>query len=221
MSVINSIKITPLFKGIDEKEIEILIRKLGSWQRSYKKGEYIYLAGDYVKAMGIILSGEAYIVSYDDEGRKNIVAYIQSGGFFGEVYAMLPNQPILVDVEAGEDTKVLFIDTKCIFSSKKTVSESKFTQNLMQIMAQKNMTLSRKILYTSVKTMRGRIMMYLSEQQILEKSNSFTIPFNRQEMADFLAVNRSALSKELSAMKKDGLIEYNKNKFTILVDWRN
>ena len=123
----------------------------------------------------------------------------------------------MVNVIATQDTEVLFLNVSRILTSctHACAHHSKISQNLLNVFAHKNMNLSRRIFYTSPKTIRGKLLSYLSAQAIRRGSNTFTIPFNRQELADYLGVDRSALSNELSKMQKEGILETHRSKFVL------
>ncbi|MCR5607032.1 MAG: helix-turn-helix domain-containing protein, partial [Treponema sp.] len=124
----------------------------------------------------------------------------------------LSNEPLMVDVVAVEESTVLFINMKKLISSK---YKSHIVMNLLKVSAKKNLNLSRRIFHTSSKNIRGRILSYLSYQSLINNSKEFEIPFNRQQLADYLNVDRSALSAELSKMQKDGFLDFHKNHFLL------
>ena len=124
----------------------------------------------------------------------------------------------MIDVTANDDCEILFISVSRLFMPcSQCDSRNRLIQNLVLIGAQKNLQLSKRSIHTTPKTIRGRLMSYFSEQISAQNSNKITIPFDRQQLADYLNTDRSALSKELIKMKKDGLIEYRKNVFEITV----
>lgn len=185
--------------------------------RTYEKGEYIYRVGDSVRNIGIVVSGSVCIENVDIVGNKSVLAVAQSGEIFAEAYACVENQPILVDVVAAERCEILFLCVKRLFDGKTNCTcKDKIIKNLVMISSSKNIRLSRRIFHTSSKTVRGRVMSYLSQQAAVQDSKSITVPFNRQQMADYLSLDRSALSKELGKMKRDGIIDYYKNSFKLL-----
>lgn len=185
--------------------------------KSYEKGEYIYRVGDRIDNIGIVASGSVRIENVDIVGNKSVLAVAQSGEIFAEAYACAENQPILVDVVAAERCEILFLCVERLFDDKiNCTCKDKIIKNLVVIGSSKNIKLSRKIFHTSSKTVRGRVMSYLSQQAAVQGSKSVTVPFNRQQMADYLSLDRSALSKELGKMKRDGIIDYYKNSFKLL-----
>lgn len=140
------------------------------------------------------------------------------GEIFAETYASIPDQKMLVNVIAAEDTEILFLNVGKMLHicSNSCIFHNKLIENLLQVSAQKNLALSRRIFNTSSKSIRGRLLSYLSNQAVLCNSKEFDIPFNRQQLADYLSVDRSALSKELGKMSKERLVYVKKNHFRLL-----
>ncbi len=186
---------------------------------SYKKGEVIFAAGSMVTEIGLVLSGSVRIEHTDLWGDKGILKITPAGGVFAESYACIPDEPMLVDAVANEDSDILFINVPGLFSfGPLWESQNRLIQNLLMISAEKNLQLSRRSLHTSPKTIRGRLFSYFSQQVSAQGSSRITIPFDRQQLADYLNLDRSALSKELGKMKRDGLIAYHRNRFEIKMD---
>ncbi len=186
---------------------------------SYKKGEVIFAAGSMVTEIGLVLSGSVRIEHTDLWGDKGILNITPAGGVFAESYACIPDEPMLVDAVANEDSDILFINVPGLFSfGPLWESQNRLIQNLLMISAEKNLQLSRRSLHTSPKTIRGRLFSYFSQQVSAQGSSRITIPFDRQQLADYLNLDRSALSKELGKMKRDGLIAYYRNRFEIKMD---
>lgn len=208
---------TRMFGGTTPEEIRAMLGCLGARRRSYEKGEYIYTMGDCVDSLGLVLSGGVRIESNDVWGNTSVMGHVAPGFVFAEVYAAVPDEPLMVNVIATQDTEVLFLNVSRILTSctHACAHHSKISQNLLNVFAHKNMNLSRRIFYTSPKTIRGKLLSYLSAQAIRRGSNTFTIPFNRQEFADYLGVDRSALSNELSKMQKEGILETHRSKFVL------
>lgn len=187
----------------------------------YRKGYVIFGTGSIVTDIGLVLSGSVRIEHTDLWGNKSILGIISAGGVFAESYACIPNEPMLVDAVANEDCDVLFISVPRLFTPcSACVSQNRLIQNLVMISAGKNLQLSRRSLHTSPKTIRGRLASYFSQEVSAQGSNKIVIPFDRQQLADYLNLDRSALSKELGKMRNDGLIAYNKNTFVIKTDMK-
>ncbi|MCR5145538.1 MAG: Crp/Fnr family transcriptional regulator, partial [Lachnospiraceae bacterium] len=175
-------------------------------------------AGDITDSLGLVLSGSVTIESNDMWGNKTILSNVGEGGFFAETYALLENEPLLVDVRANENCRILFFKVGSLKKLKSNMNlwSFKLISNILMISANKNLHLSGRSFHTSPKTIRGRVMAYLNSVSLKKGNNEFDIPFDRQQLADYLNLDRSALSKELGKMKKDGLIEVRKNHFKLL-----
>ena len=208
---------TILFRGTTEKEAEEMLHCLQAFTKDYQKGEIVYRIGEQVDHLGLVLSGNVHIENDDIWGNRNILSHVQTGQIFAETYACIPGEPLMVNVIAAEKSQVLFLNMKRLLSTCTNSCEhhSRLIHNLLQVTAQKNLTLSRKIFHTASKSIRGRLLSYLSEQAVQSGSKQFVIPFNRQQLADYLNVERSALSNELSKMKADGLLDYERNSFVL------
>ena len=209
---------TALFRGASPKEIEAMLGCLEAEKRDYHRGDIIYCAGDVVGTMGLVLSGSASIENGDVWGNRSILDKVGPGMVFAETYACIPGEPMMVSVVAAEDTEILFLNiSRVLYTCPNACGfHSKLIQNLLSISARKNLKLSRRIFHTSSKSIRGRLLSYLSFQAVQNESNDFEISFNRQQLADYLSVDRSAMSNELSKMQKDGLLKVDRNHFTLL-----
>ena len=209
---------TPLFQYITDEEWEEMCSCDCMRCTKYKKDSVIFHMGDTVDEIGIVISGNINIENIDFQGNKTILSNIPAGHVFAETYAFC-QEPMMVDAVAGENSEVLFLDITLLKNSHYSSASwyAKLIQNLLLQSMQKNLILSSRIFCTSPKTIRERLMIYLSSQAGKSGSNTFQIPFDRQQLADYLNVDRSALSKELGRMRSDGLIDFYKNSFQILV----
>ena len=209
---------TNLFRGIKEDEIRTVLSCLNAYERKYQKDEIIYRAGDSISEIGLVETGSVNIVVNVYWGNSNIFGHIEPGQIFAETYAAVPGKELLVDVVAAEDCAILFLNMEKLL----TVCQSgcsfhqRLIHNLLRISAMKNLNLSSRMMHTASKSTRVRLLSYFSQLAIENGSASFTVPFSRQQLADYLGVERSALSNELSKMQKDGLIQYRKNEFKLL-----
>ena len=199
-------------------EITQLLSCLNTYEKSYKKGDIILSEGTITEHIGIILSGSAIISFNDIWGNTSILGNISEGSVFAEVYAYIPDQPMLVNVSAIELTTVLFMNVGHALKtcSKACPHHTKLIQNLLNVCAYKTLHLSQRMQHISSKSIRGRLMSYFSECAKQSGTNAFTIPFNRQQLADYLNVDRSTMCNELSKMQKDGIIAYEKNQIQII-----
>lgn len=209
---------SPLFAGIAPEEILGMLACLSALPRSLEKGEAIFRAGAVTGSMALILTGRAEIARDDYRGNRQVIGTAFPGDLVGESYACLRTEPLLMTVTVPEPADVLYLDAAKILTacSPSCAHHNRLIQNLVKILAGKNLQLTRKIDHMSKRSIRDKLLSYLLEAAGREKSMVFQIPYNRQQLADYLAVDRSALSAELSRMKKDGLIMYEKNRFTIL-----
>ncbi len=184
-------------------------------ERAFRKDELIYRAGDRAAALGLVLEGSVLIENDDVWGNRSVLDRVELGQIFAETYACVPGERMMVNVRAAQAVRILFLDVGKVLAvcSEACSCHQKLIRNLLFISAQKNLNLSRRIFHTSAKTIRGRLLSYLSWQSVQAGSRTFEIPFNRQQLADYLEVDRSALSNELSKMQKEGLLTYHLNQF--------
>lgn len=209
---------TILFRGISPEGIRTMMGCLRGVTKTYARGSTIHHAGEYIHTMGLVLSGSVCVENDDVWGNKSILDRIGAGHIFAENYACLPGEPLMVNIVAAEDAEILFMNTDCMLTvcSHACGFHNKLIRNMLTISAQKTLNLSRRILHTSSKTIRGRLLSYLSYQAAQQGSREFDIPFNRQQLADYLSVDRSAMSNELGKMQKESLIKSDRNHFVIL-----
>ena len=173
---------SPLFQGMTPEEAAGLLACLGSDRRRYAKGQTVLHAGEVVTSLGLVLSGRVLIESGDFWGNVTVLGSAGPGEIFAETYACSPGEPLMVDVEAAEPTEVLFLDVSRVLQTcpRACGHHSRLIRALLALSAQKNLDLSRKIFHTAPKTIRGRLLAYLSYQALRAGSRRFTIPFDRQ-----------------------------------------
>lgn len=206
----------PLFHNLGPPQIRQALSSLGAYVKSYDRNAPILHAGDTASHMGLVLSGGVRIEHDDAWGGKSVFSHVGPGGMFGETYACLPGQPLLVTAVAAEPSRVLFLDARPLRAGDPgDPALRQVLANLLQVSLRKNLELSRRMLHTSSKTIRGRLLSYLSEQALLAGGLQFTIPFNRQQLADYLGVDRSALSNELSKLRRDGMLTFSRSTFAL------
>lgn len=206
-----------LFRGLDAKEMEQALKSLGVEERRYSRGEAVLSAGQPTEKMGLVLAGGVTIESCDLWGNRSILSHVGPGELFAETYAMLPAEPLLVDVRANEASRILFLHLGGLARIAGEESwQRRVLTNLLGISAEKNLRLSARSFHTAPKSIRGRLMSYLYAQSVQQGSTEFSIPFDRQQLADYLNVERTALSKELGKMKRDGILDYRKNRFRLI-----
>ena len=208
---------TQLFEGSSPAEIDAMIGCLGAHERSYEAGAYIHHMGDVIKSVGLVIEGSVRIENVDVWGNVSVMGTAGPGSMFGEAYAAVPGEPLMVNVIAAQDCTVLFLNMgKVLGTCSHACPHHQRTSNSMTaIIARRNLALSRRIFHVAPKTIRGKVLAYLSDEAERAGSRTFTIPFDRQQLADYLGVDRSALSAELSRMQKAGLIDAHRNRFVL------
>ncbi len=207
---------TMLFRGMSREEIETALTCLNAEVKRYRKGETILFAGEPCAKMGLLLKGSVIIENYDIWGNRSILSHVGEGQLFAEIYALLKDEPLLVDVTAHSDCAAVFLNVADLNAEGGESWCVKFTANLLTIIAQKGLVLSSRIFHTAPKTIRGRVTAYLNSVSLQKNAGEFDIPFDRQQLADYLNIERSALSKELSRMQREGLIVTRKSHFKLL-----
>ena len=206
-----------LFRGMDEAELAAALSALSAKEKTYEKDETILYAGNVSEHMGLVLEGSVTIESNDVWGNRTILSHIEKGGTFAETYALLEDEPMLVDVIANEKSNILFLRIGSLNLLQQDISpwRVKLIGNLLRISSQKNLHLTGRSFHTAPKSIRGRVMAYLNSVSLQKNKIDFDIPFDRQQLADYLNVERSALSRELSNMQQDGIIIVRRNHFEI------
>lgn len=207
-----------LFKDISPLDSEKLLSCLNAGIKTFEKGSIIFSEGAPARHAGILLSGKLNIINDDYYGNHNILADISPGELFGEVFACADTEFIPVTVAANEKSDILLFDCRRIISpcAENCEFHRILTGNLLAAVSEKALFLNRKLSFISKRTTREKLLSYLLYFSKQTGRTSFCIPFNRQELADFLCVDRSALSAEMSRMKRDRIIEYDRNRFTLL-----
>ena len=204
-----------LFNGFDETEVNNLLGSLNAREKRFRKGAMIFHSGDVISTLCFVITGSVTIESNDMWGNRTILNLVSKGQFFAESYALLPDEPMLVDVCANADCTIVYLDMKSVSRLDESM-RVRLLANLLTITTRKNLHLSSRSFHTAPRQVRGRIMAYLNTVSVQKNSREFDIPFDRQQLADYLNVERSVLSNELSKMQKDGLIRCRKNHFEIM-----
>lgn len=214
---INIIASSKLFEGICADEIIGLLPCLSATEQNYKKDSYIYHMGDTTTKIGLVISGCVHLVKEDYWGNHTILSEVMPGEFFGEAYACLKTESLAISCVSTEPTTIIFLDIQKIITVCTSACNfhTRLIQNLMMVLAQKNVLLTQKLDHISKRSTRDKLLSYLSAQAAKQHSNTFTIPFNRQQLADYLSVDRSAMSSELCKLRDQGLLTFYKNSFTL------
>ena len=210
------IKDNPLWDGVTREDFEKMSRCMDSKVRVYEKGEIVLLAGEAADRIGMLIRGGALIVRTDAEGNSTILAELTPPDTFGETLACAGVGVSPFTVQAAEKSEILFMDYKKVITTcpSACVFHSKLIENMLKVIAQKNLMLNQKIDILSRRSTRDKLMAFFDAQRGAAKK--FTIPFNREELADYIRADRSAMSKELCKMRDEGLIKFNKNQFELL-----
>lgn len=208
----------PLFAGIGEHEMSAMLGCIGARVAEYGKNEAVFMEGDPAHRVGIVLTGAAQIVKEDFYGNRSIVASIAPSQLFGETFACAEIEQMPVNVVAVEKSEIMLIDCRRITMtcSHACAFHGRMILNLLKVVAAKNLVFNQKIEITSKRTTREKLMTYLLEQAKVNGSGEFVIPFDRQSLADYLGVERSALSTEIGKLKNDGILETNRSYFKLL-----
>ncbi|MCR5468358.1 MAG: Crp/Fnr family transcriptional regulator [Lachnospiraceae bacterium] len=214
---INDIDKSRLFHGMSAKELSSCLDSLQTREKKYIKDDVILHAGEKTSNIGMVLAGSVTIESNDVWGNCTVLSHVGKNQYFAETYALL-GEVLLVDVIANEDCTILFFDIRKLLDDNKKSSswKEKLLKNILFISSQKNLVLSKRSFHTSPKSCRGRLLSYLNAIAVQTGSAEFDIPFNRQQLADYLNLERTNMSKELSRMKDEGLIEFRKSHFKLL-----
>lgn len=204
---------SPLFRGLTPAEWDALAQTGQLRTKTFSRHEIIFHAGSRIHEVGVVLRGSVHIENLDLWGTKTILSSVPAGQVFAETYAFC-GDAMLVDAVAAEDCEVLFVNAAA-FSGGSSAGQDKLLHNLLAVSMRKNLSLSQRIFCTTPKTVRGRLLTYFSAQTAACGRLEFDIPFNRQQLADYLNLDRSALSKELCRMRDEGLLQFEKNHFVL------
>ena len=212
------LKRTKLFSGVGDEDISSLLSCLGAKIQHYKKGEYILSEGQHISDIFIITEGKVHIQKDDYWGNRSILSVLSVGEMFGEAYSSPESGMLLNDVVAIEDSSVIFFDIKRTLTTCPSACRfhNMIVQNMFFAISDKNRKLVQKLAHMSGRTTRAKLISYLSEEAKRQGSSAFTVPFNRQQLADYLSVDRSAMSNELCKMRDEGLIKFEKSRFELL-----
>ena len=211
------LKRTKLFSGVGDDDISTMLSCLEARLLTYKKGEYVLRQGEHLSDILVLAEGRLHIQRDDYWGNRSILGHIGVGEIFGEAYVAPESGTLLNAVIAVEDSAVFFFDVKRVISTCSSACRfhTMVVQNLFFAISEKNRGLVQKLDYMSRRTTREKLLSYLSEEAKKQNSASITLPFNRQQLADYLSVDRSAMSNELCKMRDEGLLEFEKNRFRL------
>lgn len=210
---INKIKELNLFKGLDDKEIEAALKYFEAKEVKYKKGDVVNKIAKPLNFFGVVLDGIIQVRMNDFDGEEILMASVSNGSVFGDSLCFL-EKGTDITISAFTDANILKLKTNNLKKAAKTELELKLKNNFVSSLAQRTLDMNDRIQILSRGSLRDRLMIFFSLQGKI--GEEFTVPFNRDDMATFLGVNRTALSRELGRMKKEGLIEFRKNNFRLL-----
>ncbi len=215
---IKILKKSRIFAGVSEDEIETMLSCLNARVLSFKKGEYVLRQGEMISDILILVEGSLHVQREDYWGHLSILSHVDVGEMFGEAYVAPESGSLMNDVVAVEDSTVMLFDVRRIVTTCPSACRfhSLVVQNMFFAISEKNRRLVGKLGHMSRRTTREKLISYLSEESQKQRSSSFMIPFTRQQLADYLSVDRSAMSSELCRMRDDGLIEIERSRFKLL-----
>jgi CRP-like cAMP-binding protein len=206
-----------LFKNIDESELEQLLMCIRSFKQDFRRGETIFMDTDHIQYVGIVLSGSVHMIKTDIWGKKSIFAFFMPGELFGESFAVQGDTSSAVNFEAAEDTKVLFLSASNIIHScpNECSFHAQIATNLFRLLGFKNQKFINKLEVLSKGSTRDKLLAYISQLAQEQHSRYVNSPLSRSALAEYLSVNRSAMIRELSRMRNDGIIDFDKDTFII------
>ncbi len=210
------LRTNPLFAGLDPADLRRQLEVMKARKAFCEKGETLQTFGAPIRRFGIVLSGAVQVCVDDIEGNRMIMAEVAPGVSFGESLCFLKTRESPVYIFASEDSEVLWLSTEPLFSDPADPFLAELQRRFTAALAAKALTMNNRIQVLSRLTLRGKLTAYFTELAAAQGSDVIRLPMNREDTAAYIGVNRSALSRELARMKKDGLIEYRKNEVRIL-----
>lgn len=205
-----------LFQGIPLAELPELIQTIGASLQTFPAGTRIWHAGEQVSQFGLVLAGSVQVIKEDVRGNRTILNLVEPSDVFGEAYAYGSPDHLPVSVDVSKEATILFLPPQAILSLTALPGGTQVLNNLLKNLAQKSLFLNQRIEILAQRKIHDKVLTFLHSLEKQQQTNHLVIPYNRQEMADFLGVERSALSNALSEMKKAGMLDYHKNNFTLL-----
>lgn len=214
------LRTSPFFAGLNDSEILSILHCVDGSIVAKQQGSYIFRAGDYTDVMGLVVSGSTLIIQEDLWAHRNILSKCRVGDFFGEPFAAIPGTILNISVVAETDSEILLLNIRRMLATCPTACahHQKLIRNLASVLANKILVFNDKITHVSKRTTREKLLSYLSSESIRHSSLAFDIPFDRQQLADFLCVDRAAMSVELSKLQKEGLIKTNRSHFELMTN---
>ena len=216
---LSTIRSAPLFSGVSEAELTAMLACLKAEKKDFPKEAFVLRAGDTAESIGLVLTGTVLVIQEDIWGNRNILSKAGPGQTFAAAYACAPGSRLNVSVVAETPVTVLFLNVKRILTVCPSACSyhNRIIRNLLGELAGKNLQFSEKLTHVGQRSTRSKIMSYLSAEAQRLGTYELDIPFSRQQLADYLGVERSGLSQELGKIKKDGLLDYRKSHFVLKV----
>lgn len=206
-----------LFLGITQDEADLMLPCLGASKKSFDRGERIMRSGQPTEHLGVVLSGRVRVEVSDAWGETTILEMLGPGSLFAHGYAC-SMEALDIDVLADSACEVLLVKAECIIHPcpNQCGCHAHVSSNLMRALALRNLDMNRRAIAMTPKTIRGKVLAFLSQQQKLAGARTFAIPYSQTKLASYLSVDRSALSNELSKLRKEGVIDYEGNTYRLL-----
>ena len=216
LSVLRS---SSLFSGISESELAAMLSCLDTRTERFPKDAFLLRAGDTADSVGLVLSGSVLVIQEDVWGNRNILSKAGAGQTFAIAFACAPGSVLNVSVSAETPVTAMFLNVKRVLNLCPSACEhhSRIIRNLLGELAEKNLRFSEKLTHMGQRTTRAKLLSYFSAEAQRLGTYEFDIPFSRQQLADYLAVERSGLSLELGKLRGEGLIEFHKSHFILKV----
>ena len=213
------IRSAPLFSGVSEEELTAMLSCLGAEEKQFPKDDLLLRAGDTAESIGLVLAGSVLVVQEDIWGNRNILSKAGPGQTFAAAYACAPGSLLNVSVAAETPVTAMFLNVRRVLTvcPSACTHHSRIIRNLLGELAEKNLRFSEKLTHMGQRSTRAKLMSYFSAEAQRLGKYEFDIPFSRQQLADYLAVERSGLSLKLGKMKRDGLLDFYKNHFVLKV----
>ena len=208
----------PLFQGIAPEELQAMMKCIGAYARHHKKGSYIAFSEEPVRCVSVVLQGCVHMISEDIWGSKALLVVMHKGELFGESFACGTSMAAVVSFQAAEEVRALYMPFERVMHSCPNSCQfhHRLVENMLTRIADKNVQLMQKVKIISQKTLRDKILTYLSLQVRLQGSRRIELPLGRIGLAEYLCADRSALTRELVRMREEGIIEYHRNSFELL-----
>ena len=208
---------SPFFQGMTEEEILSVLHCVSASVQHKKKDEYILRVGDSTESMGLVLRGSVLVLQEDLWGHRNIMHRIGPGEYFAEPFAATAGSVLNVSVVADEDTEIMLLNMERFLRTcpNACAHHSRMVRNLVSVMAKRVLDLNEKLTHMAKRSTREKLLSYLSAESMRQGKLAFTIPYDRQQLADYLSVERAAMSVELGKLQKEGLLKTNRNYFEL------